>query len=346
LEIDKNKFNVSVCCIDRLGGFYESLIESGIRVDLIQKNQKHFDFSFFLKLSKYLKKNNIHIIHIHSGAFFHGSLAGAFAKTQGIIYTEHGRHYIEPKLIFLLDHISAFFADKIITVSPNLEKHLIEKIKLPPKKIKTVINGVNTNRFIPREKSMELLNEFGISANSKIVGSVGRLAQIKDYGTLIKAYKRVVVKIPESRLILVGEGPCENKLRDLANGLGISDSVVFLGNRSDIPHILNLFNVFVLPSLREGTSLSLLEAMASGVPTVVTNVGGNPNIVKDGYNGFLVESKDSEKMAEKIINLLEDIEKAEIFKIYSINFVKNCFSLRENVEKYQNMYFEILNSPK
>ncbi len=200
LEIDKDKYNVSVCCIDRLGGFYQSLVENDIKVDLLQKNQTHFDYVFPLKLKKYIKKNNIHILHIHSGAFFHGSVAGFLARTPGIIYTEHGRNLVEPKIIFLLDKISSVLADRIVTVSPDLKKYLIEKIKLPEQKISTIINGINSDCFRPREKSKKLLDDLGINSDCKIVGAVGRLAHIKDHATLIKAYRKVLEKVPELQI--------------------------------------------------------------------------------------------------------------------------------------------------
>jgi len=342
LEMDKEKFNVSVCCIDRLGGFCQSLVENGIKVNLLQKNQGHFDWFYPNKLKKYLKNNNIHILHIHSGAFFYGSVAGFLARTPGIIYTEHGRHLVEPKIIFILDKISSMFTDRIVTVSPDLEKHLIDNIKLPPNKIETIINGVNTNSFVPRGKSITLLAEFGIKSEFKIIGAIGRLAHIKDHTTLIKAFKIVAEKIPESRLLLVGEGPCEQELKDLSKELGVFESVVFAGNRSDIPEILNLLNVFVLPSLSEGTSLSLLEAMSSGVPPVVTNVGGNPNIIKHDYNGYLVEPKDFKQMASIIIHVLNNDEISKKLKKNSRESVQDDYSLRNNVEEYEKLYLDLL----
>ena len=342
LEIDKERFNVSVCCINRLGGFYDSLVKNGIRVDLLQKNQNHFDWLFPFKLRKYLMKNNVHILHIHSGAFFQGSVAGFLARTPGILYTEHGRHLVEPKIIFVLDKISSMLADRIVTVSPDLEKHLIENIKLPEKKIITILNGVNTSTFAPREKSKALLAELGVEANFKIIGAVGRLAHIKDHATLIKAFKIVLENIPESKLILVGEGPCEKDLKDLSKELGIQDSVIFTGNRNDIPELLNLFDVFILSSLREGTSLSLLEAMSSGVPPVVTNVGGNPNIVKNDINGYLVEPKNFEEMSLRIVDILVNADKSNIFKVNSRNLVLSSFSSKSTVDNYKQLYSTLL----
>jgi len=346
LEIDKDMFNVSVCCIDRLGGFYESLVDNGIRVDLLQKNQNHFDWFFPWKLKKYLKENKIHILHIHTGAFFHGSVAGFLAKTPGIIYTEHGRHLVEPKAIYVLDKISSMFTDKIVTVSPDLEKHLIEKIKLPAKKIITIINGVNTKSFMPRVKSETLLVELGVDSDCKIIGTVGRMAPVKNQASLISAFDKIQQKIPKSKLIIVGEGPCETDLKNLANELGIAGSVVFAGNRNDIPKILNLFDVFVLPSLSEGTSFSLLEAMASGVPPVVTNVGGNPNIVYNNHHGYVVAPNDIEDLSDKIIKILVNEDIRYGFINNAIEHVMLNFSHEVNVEKYKHMYLSLLSNDR
>ena len=342
LAIDKEKFNVSVCCIDRLGGFSDSLVAQGIKVDLLQKSQKHFDLIFPLILGRYLRKHKIQILHIHTGAFFHGSIAGFLAKTSGILYTEHGRHLVEPKIIFLLDKISSVFVDRIITVSPDLERHLIKKIKLPARKIITIINGVNIKYFKPREKSKALLAEFRLEADSKIVGTVGRLADIKNHAMLINAFKIVQEKLPESRLLLVGEGPCENDLKKLAYELGLSEFVIFTGNRSDISEILNLFDIFVLSSLMEGTSLSLLEAMASGVPPVVTNVGGNPNVVRNNYHGYVVEPNDYRNMSNKIVNILMDEELRKSFAKNVVDHVSENYSHSTNVSKYSQLYIDVL----
>jgi sugar transferase (PEP-CTERM/EpsH1 system associated) len=344
LEIDKSKFNVSVCCIDRLGGFFESLVKNDINVDIVQKNQNHFDYLFPLKLSRYLRNKKIHVLHIHSGAFFHGSVAGFLSRTPVIIYTEHGRHLVEPKIIFLFDKISCFFSDKIITVSHELEKYLIENIKLPAKKVETVINGVNTESFRPRCKSQRLLSELCLAPDIKIIGAVGRLAFIKDHFTLIKAFKIVEKKIPEAKLVLVGEGPCEKDLKILVEKLALSSSVVFAGNRSDIPDILNLFDVFVLPSLSEGTSLSLLEAMASGLPSVVTSVGGNPNLIKENINGYLVETKNTEQLAKRIEDILSNSEISKAFGIASRKLVISRYSLKANIKIYEDIYKNLLNS--
>jgi glycosyltransferase involved in cell wall biosynthesis len=339
--IDKSRFDVFVCCIDRLGGFYDRLVEHGIQIDLLQKNQKKFDWFFPLKLSKYLRNNKIDILHIHTGAFFYGSVAGYLARTKGVIYTEHGRHYKEPWQLYILDQISARCINQIVTVSDALEDHLINKIRLPSKKIQTIINGVNTETFVPRQKPDYLLKEFSFDRECKIIGTVGRLAVIKDQKTLIKAFRLVKDQHNNSKLLIVGEGECERELEKLVDDLKLKNDVVFTGNRSDVPSMLNFFDVFVLPSLMEGTSISLLEAMASGVPCVVTNVGGNVRLISNGISGFTVPPGNVLIVANKILELFQNISMARLFSIESRRIAKDNYSFDRNIERYRELYNEL-----
>jgi len=336
LALNHDDFDVSVCCIDRLGGFSQSLREHGIKVDLLQKNQQHFDCFFPFRLSRYLRENDIDIIHTHTGSFFHGSVAGFLARTRGIIFTEHGRDPVETIPKRVLDKISSYFADHIVTVSKNLERHLIEEIKLPAKKIHTIINGVNTETYCDRGKSKKLCDELGLQFTDKIVGTIGRLAEIKNHPFLIRSFEKVKRIWPESRLVLVGSGPCEKSLKSLAADLGLSDTVIFTGNRNDVCDLYQLFDVFVLSSFSEGTSFSLLEAMASGVPPIVTNVGGNPGIVKDTVNGYLVEVDDDQALADKISNIFH--QGGGDLANNARQFVIDRYSLKKNLQQYMDIY--------
>jgi len=340
LALNHDEFDVSVCCIDRLEGFSQSLREHGIKVDLLQKNQQHFDWLFPFRLSRYLKENDIDIIHTHTGSFFHGSVAGFLARTRGIIFTEHGRDPVETMPVRILDKISSYFADQIITVSKDLENHLIKEIKLPPKKIRTIINGVNTETYCVHGKSEKLREEFGLQPTDKIVGTIGRLAEIKNHPFLVRSFEKVKKIWPESRLILVGSGPCENSLKSLAADLGLADSVILTGNRNDVDDLYRLFDVFVLSSFSEGTSFSLLEAMASGVPPIVTNVGGNPGIVKDSVNGYLVEVDDDQALAEKILHIFQ--QGGGDLANNARQLVIDRYSLEQNLKQYTDIYRSII----
>ena len=341
LSIDKNIFNVSVCCMDDLGLLSDVLIKNNIKVDLVKRNPKKFEWSYLFKLKKYLKKNKVQVLNIHSGAYFIGAISGALAGVPVIVYTEHGRHYVEPRFIKVFDNLATIFCNKIITVSHALKEHLVNNIKLPSKKIEVVVNGVDVDEYIKKDKSRKLIEEFNLNNKIKVIGTVGRLVEVKDHYTLINAYEKLRKKIKiETKLIIVGSGPCLNSLKDLVRSAKLEESVIFAKNRDDISDILNIFDIFVLSSLMEGTSISLLEAMSCGLPSVVTNVGGNTNLVKNNYNGFLFEPKDSEALCEKLFNLLMDDSICEFFSNKSRETIVNNHSHLRTTARYGQIYLE------
>ena len=342
MVMDRELFNIEVVCYDQLGCFAEYLKENGIVVTLLQKNQERADLLYPLRLAKFLRRKKVDILHMHPGAFVFGCLAGALVRTPALVYTEHGRAVVEEKVRLIEDRISAFFVDQMIAVSRDLETYLAEVVHLPAKKICTVINGIRTEKFQRREKSEKILKEFNISPDCKVIGTVSRLDAVKDQLNMIKAFQRVSEKIPDSKLLLVGEGLMREKLTDYIEGNGLKEKVTITGLRGDVPEMLNIFDLFVLSSLSEGTSVSLLEAMAAGLPAVVTRVGGNPDIIDHGVNGLLVEPQDTEALAGAILEILTDPVKYDKFSRAAVEKVKKDFSIEKMVADYTEIYFRIL----
>lgn len=338
LALDKSKYNVEVCCYDRLGDYSKILSENGIIVTLLERNHNRYDYFFPLRLKKFLKEKNVHILHIHSGTFFLSTQGGILAGTPAMIYTDHGRPLVESKMDVLMDRFSGYFVDKIIAVSSELENYLVDVIRLPKEKTSTIINGINTEKFTAREKPDSLLKEFRITAKNMVIGTVGRLAEVKDHLSLIEAYNIVHKKLPDAVLILVGDGPMRDKLNNKIAELQLNDCVRITGNRSDVPNILNLFDIFVLSSLSEGTSVALLEAMSSGVASIATDVGGNPSIVDNNVNGELVSPGDIGQMAEKMIGLLKDNEKRKMYGEGALQKVTANYSIVKMINEYGKLY--------
>jgi L-malate glycosyltransferase len=347
LGLDKIMFNVEVCCFDDLGKLADCLTQYNITVTLLRKNQVHYDYLYPIKLSKLLKAKNIHVLHMHSGTFFHGTQAGILARTPAMIYTDHGRHLVDPKILLYMDRFSGIFASKIIAVSKELETYLIDVVKLPAYKTTTIINGINTDTFRYKEKSLTLLKELNIPVNYKIIGTVGRLAEVKDQSTMINSLIKVREKLPDTMLLLIGDGPLRSELQRLVANKGLNNNVRFLGNRVDVPDLLNLLDVFLLTSLSEGTSISLLEAMSSGIAPIVTNVGGNPSLVDDNIHGILISPQNVAELAENLIELLQNDEKRKIYGENASLRVREKFSLAKMVKEYEKLYINLLNgNPK
>jgi len=344
--MNRERFNIEVCCFNRLGCFADQLQEEGVRVTLLQKNQDHFDVTYPFRLAAFLKSRKVDIIHMHSGSFFFGSIAAAMAMVPASVYTDHGRHVPEPRVQLIEDRISGFLVGQIVAVSRELEIYLAERVKLPVKKICTIINGIQDERYAPGPKPAHLLNEFSLRSDNKIIGTVARLDDVKDQLTMIDAFARVVTKIPEARLFLVGDGPMRKKLNERIGKHRLEKEIFITGARGDIPEMLNLFDLYVLTSVSEGTSLSLLEAMASGLPSVVTNVGGNPSIIGNESEGLLVEPKDIGGIADAMIRVLTNSSLSQELSKKALSRVRSEYSIKSMAKSYQNVYFSLLRRKK
>lgn len=341
LAMDREKFNIEVVCLDELGCFAEVLQSNGIKVTLLRRHDRHLALYPF-RLARFMRQRKVHVVHMHPGSFIFGILAAVLARVPVTVYTEHGRGVPEHPLRIKEDRVSGVFVDRIIAVSKELELYLADTIKLPAHKICTVINGIKVSEFTQRPKDPRLLAEFGIAPEAKVLGTVARLDPVKDQATMIGALKKVRESIPNVHLLLVGDGPERGALEDVAKANGLEKNVTITGQRNDVPKMINLFDLFLLSSLREGTSISLLEAMSSGVAPVVTNVGGNPAIVTDGVDGLLVESRNPEAMGNAITGLLLDDEKRKALAIAAAMKVRQQYSIENMVRQYVKIYVEHL----
>lgn len=342
LAFDRDKFGVEACCFDRIGDFANRLFDNHIEVHFLQRNQNHYDIFFPIKLSRLLRQKQIHLLHMHNGTFFLGVQAGLLARTPVMVYTEHGRPLVEPKVLIHMDRLSAYFVDKIISVSKELEEYLKNVVRLPAEKIVTLINGVDTERFKKRIKSPKLLKEFCIDPDVKVIGTVSRLTEVKDQFTMIESFAAVKESYPKCILLLVGDGPMKSELVNMVERKSLKNCVIFAGKRNDISDVLNLFDIFLLTSLSEGTSISLLEAMSSGVTPIATKVGGNVSIVDDNLNGMLTSPKNTYELSNKLKYLLNNDDIRNHFSANARKKIRSCFSLEIMVRKYENLYLRLL----
>lgn len=335
---DKAKYNVEVCCFDTRGHFAATLADLGITVNLVPRNQNRYDAIFPFRLRKLLQDRKTDIIHMHSGTFFLGTQAALLAGIPGMVYTDHGRHLVDPKLLLVLDRFCGFFVKKIIAVSSELEKYLVEVVRLPAAKTTTIINGINTDLFTPGPKSPALLDELKIPHTHRVIGTVGRLVEVKDQVSMIRAFAKACEKQTDITLLFIGDGPLRPLLQQTAHDYNISERVVFAGTRNDIARVMNLIDIFMLTSLSEGTSISLLEAMASGATPIVTAVGGNPSLVRHEVNGILVPPGDIAAMATAINVLLGNDAVRARYSSNAVATVRSNYSLTGMIDKYSDIY--------
>lgn len=210
-----------------------------------------------------------------------------------------------PREIRILRFLNRF-TRLFVANSEAVREQTVRREGVSRERIEVIPNAVDVERFRPaaRGERERLRTRLGIPATAPVIGCVANLRPIKGHDALLEAFAAVCVRMPEARLALVGEGPTEAALRGRAGVLGVLDRVHFLGPRGDVPELLRAFDLAVLASHSEGLSNALLEAMASGLPTVATAVGGNPELLEDGALGLLVPPHDAAAMAAALGDLL------------------------------------------
>jgi glycosyltransferase involved in cell wall biosynthesis len=232
------------------------------------------------------------------------------------------------------------FTDVVATVCETALREFAQRLDIPAKKLVAIPNGIRVDKFLPAsvEARQRVRTVLGVAPDTRLAGFVGRLTWAKDHATMIRAFQRVQERLPDTVLVLIGDGPLKLELKELAAAEGIASRVLFLGDRSDIPELLPGLDLFVMSSVTEGYSIALLEACASGLPIVATKVGGNAEIVQEGVNGNLVPEREPVEMANAIIALLADGERAEAMGRAGREWVLDQGSFRTMATRYTRIY--------
>ena len=331
-RLNNEKFNNIICCLDNFGNLADQARDKNIEVIMV-KRRPGADFLLPLRLAYILKKKKANIVHTHNPTpLFYGTLAAWLARVPVLINTRHGRERrIRKRFIWAMN-------DGIVAISEDAKRELIKSNKLNSEKIRIIYNGTDIDRYSCKKNGSIIKKSLNISPSDFIVGTVARLSPEKDQITLLKAFSKIVELGYAVKLVIAGDGVLRVELENFCKDLNIADNVLFLGFREDIPEIVNIFDVFVLSSVTEGISLTLLEAMAEKKPIVATNVGGNPEVVIDGLTGFLVPSKNPDAMSEAVIKLLLDKELAARMGEEGGGRVEKKFSLSRMSTEYGKLY--------
>jgi L-malate glycosyltransferase len=256
------------------------------------------------------------------------------------MFTEHGRHYPDvvswkrrlvnrTALVHLADEINAvchFSADSLARVDG-----------FSGKSIEVIENGIDLARYIHGDRAL-LRQRIGLDPQRRYIACIARFHPVKDHAMLLQAFAGVAAALPDVDLVLAGDGPLRETLVTQAATLGISGRVRFLGVRSDVADILQAVDMFALTSISEAASLTLLEAMASALPVVVTAVGGNSEIVVHGEHGYLVPRGDATAAAEAMLRLLRDPARACAMGEAGRRRVHERYDLSRTVERYYGHY--------
>ena len=268
------------------------------------------NFQFLVyRFAKIINRFRPHIVHSRNWGAIEASFAARLVGVPIVIHSEHGYELdmLEgiPLRRRLVRRAAYAIADVVFTVSSDLREYHARQAWVSPASIILLANGVDSERFAPRaEKKLACRASLGLPHNSFLIGTVGRLVPIKDQAQILHATRVLVERGLDVSVALAGDGPELERLRAIVDSLPIlSGRVHFLGAQRNIPDVLNALDVFVLPSVSEGMSNTLLEAMASGLPIVATRVGGNPEIIEDRVSGLLFAVGDLAQLTGHLSNL-------------------------------------------
>lgn len=341
-HLDHARYRPAVCCYDTPGSLAGRLCAQGIAVTLVKRNPG-IDLFYILKLARFLRRSKTRILHLHnSTALFYGTLAGKLAGTPCIVYTEHGRDFSSSRKAKFANGLLSRMVDKVVVVAESCKNYLVAKEGVAAEHVVTVPNGIDASRFGVDYDKAAIRAALGLEERHAVIGVVARLDPIKNHAALIRAMQRVAAKLPQAVLLVVGDGPLRGELESLAAELELGGHVRFLGARADVPELLSILDVFVLPSHSEGLSLTLLEASAAAKPIVATDVGGNGEVVTNGENGLLVPPDDAQALAEAMLRILADgTQAARMGQAGRARFEQH-FTLDAMVKKYEGLYADCL----
>jgi sugar transferase (PEP-CTERM/EpsH1 system associated) len=277
---------------------------------------------------------------------FHANVPGRImGRLVGvpIIITSRRNENIGGHLRETLNRWTSRLDDRVIAVCESARQAEIKRARVPPDKVVTIYNGIDPERFITSDpQPPEVRKILGVPAKAPLLGLVARLHRQKGLGDLLTAVAWVRERVPDVRLLLIGEGELRDELEAQARALGLSGAVIFAGTRTDVAEIVAALDIFVLPSLWEGTSNAVLEAMAAGLPIVATAVGGTPEVVVDGVTGLLVPPRDPSALAGALVTLLHDADLRHRMGRAGRERVKQYFSLERMVRRTEALYEELL----
>jgi len=331
----------------------DSAKEKGVRViplpSLKRKIAPFYDIWAFISILKILIREKPAIVHTHtSKAGIIGRMAAKIAGVPAIIHKPHGHvffgHFgwLTSKLFLLIEKMFDHMTDCVVALTEG-EKQDYVKLRVYRKdKIVKIHSGVDVELFMRSGSDVDKKRiSLGLNPGDMVVGTVGWLLAIKGPAYLLKAMGVVWKKFPDARLVYVGKGDLEEKLKAEVLRMGAFDRVRFLGWREDVAEIMPTFDVFVLPSLNEGMGRVIVEAMAAAKPVVASRAGGIPDLVTDGQNGLLVSPADPQALAGAIQTLLESPELRREMGAKGRQ-MSTDFSVAKMIEKLDNLYLRYL----
>ena len=351
-RLDRARFDVTVCCLGPAGPLVPALEEAGVSVVVIGLRRetvwrRPVDATRRLwRLLALARAWRPHIVH---GLLFHGYVAGAAVGTlaSAPVVVASRRSLGHPRSRTPHHRAIGWLANRLTTLvianSEAVRAQVLRREGLSADRVAVVHNGIDTRAFEPppEERVRELRRGLVLDGRWPIVGVVANLIGYKGLEYFLSAWATVVAKHQKAVALLVGDGPLRSSLEAQAGALGLGDTVRFLGHRPDVPALLGLMDLVVQPSLEEGFSNAILEAMGAGKPVVATAVGGTPEAVIDGVTGLLVPARDAVSLAGAMLDVVGSSSESQRLGEAAYRRAREQFEVDVMVRRYEQLYAEV-----
>ncbi|SFL28274.1 Glycosyltransferase involved in cell wall bisynthesis [Desulfomicrobium norvegicum] len=299
-------------------------------------------FPVWKALAGVLRRERVDVAHVQAGYLLSFVLPAALLAGVRVVYTEHAKHSLEQQpMLRRVVRLCAPFVHAVTCVSENLKSFMVERVGIDTRRIQVIPNGVDLGRFTqaaPSPETRGLLPESWGGPDITVFGNVARFSEAKDHPGLLRAFDEVRRRHPGVRLLLVGDGETRPGVESLISELGLGEFVQLAGMRRDVPALLGLMDVFVLSSMREGMPISVLEAMAAGLPVLTTDVGGIGEVVQDGVTARVVAPREVTALAGGLAWMVENAAARADMAARGKALIHGQYGHERMVERYAELY--------
>lgn len=336
-KLDRDRYDVQVIGFEDgpLRSLYE---EQGVRVHVVSKRDRSAT-DFFFSLNRVFREESIRVVNPHH----FGPLLNTFIASRGtgarIVYTEHSRWQLEGLNPFYkrANRLMLRRSDALVAISRQIQAYYLHQLSMCDAKVHLIPNGIDLTLF-GKASNPGLRGQLGIREDARVIGMVANLRPEKNHKLLVSAFSTLADRHGDITLVLAGEDSMNGEVQRFASGKRHGDRVVFLGKRDDIPGLLGIMDVCCLPSKYEGLPLTILEAMAAGVPVLGADVLGINEVIEDGSTGLLFEPGSERALIDALEGLLQGPSLRQRLSSAGRAFVARRFSLDESVKKYDRLF--------
>jgi glycosyltransferase involved in cell wall biosynthesis len=348
LGLDRHKYLPEVWCLSKGGKIADELNQQQVDIKILNLTS-YYNLLNIIRLARLIKKGRFCVLHAHGYyASTFSRLSALLAGVPIILTHVHSTYFTYNKRNLWIEKFLSFFSDKVICVSRAVQNFVTSVERIREDKTCVIYNGIEPSfADISADDTLQFKSCLGIGDQEIILIVVASLKTLKGHIVLFNAFHKVLKKHLNIKLLVVGEGPLKEELKSRAEEIGIASRIIFTGERDDVSRLLSISDVFVLSSVeREGLSIAIIEAMASGLPVVSTLVGGIPEVVEDGMNGFVVAPNDDGALAEALETLIRDENLRKKMGANGRDTYLRKFTMRKMLLNLETLYDHLLDKKK